>query len=96
MTQQTADVICRESSNSIALNFTSIPLNTANYDFPIVTSSYNCTGSESSLCDCDLVYNICPNMEILQVTCNTPGKDIRKKLIMRLTLAFLTTIRSKN
>ena len=82
MTQNTADIICRESTNSSAFSFTSIPINSSNYDFPIFGYSFNCTGYEDSLCDCPNVTNSCPNMEIVQITCYTPGKDIRKKYMM--------------
>ena len=95
MTQQTANVICKESYNSSASNYTSILMSSANYDFPIVGYSFNCTGSESSLCECQRVANSCSNMEIVQVICNTPGKDIRNKLILHLKLAFLKTMVSK-
>ena len=77
ITRQTADVIRRENFYSDVIYYSSIPLSYVKYDFPIFGYTFNCTGNESSLCQCQNVINSCSNMEILvvQFTSNRPGKD---------------------
>ena len=78
ITRQTTDVIRRENFNTSVIYYSSIPLSSVKYDFPIFGYTFNCTGNESSLCQCQNVTNSCSNLEILvvQVTSNTLGKDI--------------------
>ncbi|KAI6659587.1 Deleted in malignant brain tumors 1 protein-like isoform X1 [Oopsacas minuta] len=69
MTQQAADVICRSHTNTTAMSFTSISSSDADYDFPIYGYKFNCSGSESSLCECVNIEETCSSMEVVQITC---------------------------
>ena len=72
MTMKTANVICRENSNSSAISYKSVPYfglsNFSLYDF-----KFNCNGTEDSLCDCSVTNQTCPSMEIAEIQCNLPG-----------------------
>ena len=77
MTQHTADVICRENFDSSAVYYSYIPMSFTSYNFPIFGYTFDCTGNETSLCQCQYVANSCPNMEVAEVMCNRPGKELQ-------------------
>ena len=93
MTQQTANVICKENGNTTALAYRSVPLDFGPIRFPILGSRFQCSGSESSLCQCGSVSEICSSMEIVEVQCDLPGKF---NTVLDNWLQQVTTLLSAN
>ena len=73
MTQEVADVICKENGNTTARAYRSVSLDFGPLMFPIYGSRFQCNGTELTLCDCESISQTCSSMQILEVQCDLPG-----------------------
>ena len=88
VTNDVADVICRETGNTTARAYRSVALSFGPLTYPIYGSRFQCNGTESSLCDCESISETCSAMEIVEVQCDLPGKEFSQFFLTKTTFVF--------
>ena len=72
-TQDTAQVVCRENAQANALPFFGINSTLLTTQYPIAEFTYECNGTEASLCDCPSDSQTCNSDMIVVIQCDLPG-----------------------
>ena len=78
MTEAVANVICRENGGIRVSSFNSLPLEQASLTYSIYQQHFNCSGSEESLCDCEITSQTCASKALARLKCFYPGNYSRK------------------
>ena len=73
MTEENADVTCRENGFTGQRFIKSLPKTQSLRNYAIYPYRYRCNGDEGSLCDCEVIPQNCTSNRIATVQCLNEG-----------------------
>ena len=71
--QHTAQVVCRENAQVDALTYFGANLSIPTSQYTFAAFSYECNGTEQSLCECSQTPSTCESGSVAIVHCDLPG-----------------------